>query len=236
MIGLILAAGNNTRISGHLDCSSKVLIPIGDKTLLVRNMDLLSAHADSFIVVVGKAEDDIRKDIEKSGYSDRVTYVRQNVASGTLDAVRLALSYVDDDVFLILGDEFIINDSVKAMIDDFNARGVGVSVGIIPDSDEKYIRDAYTLHYDNGFVDKFIEKPKDIFNNNRGTGYYIIGKGVLGLLPDIDQEKKDIVDLFNYAIRKGHKVISFRIADEEFNINTIQQLERAKSAFGILNE
>lgn len=231
MIGLLLAAGNNTRIAEYLDYPSKVLIPIGGRSLLVRNMDLLSDYVDRFVIVVGKAEDHIRQDVAQSGYSERVTYIRQDVASGTLDAVRLAFSQIHDDVFLILGDEFVINDRIKLMIDDFNARDVGISVGVIPDSDDVYIKDAYTLHYDDGFVDVFIEKPKDIFNKDRGTGYYILRKGVFELLPSVDSQLKDIVDLFNYAIKNGHKVVSFKIAEEEYNINTIQQLERAKNAF-----
>ncbi|KQM09838.1 hypothetical protein AOA81_06240 [Methanomassiliicoccales archaeon RumEn M2] len=235
MIGLILVAGNNTRIADYLDYPSKVLIPIGGKSLLVRNMDLLSAYVDRFVVVVGKAENDIREDIAQSGYSNRVTYVRQNVASGTLDAVRLAMSNIHDDVFLVLGDEFIIGNRIKSMIEDYNAKDVGISVGIIPDSDEVYIKDAYTLHYDGGYVDLFIEKPKDIFNRDRGTGYYIIKKEIFELLPNLDSGKKDIVDLFNHAIENGHKVVSFTVAEEEFNINTIQQLEKAKSAFNCLS-
>ena len=204
----IIAAGNNTRIAEHLHYSSKVLIPIG-----------------------GKAEADIRTEVEQSSYSNRVMYVRQEVASGTLDAVRLAMSCVNDDVFLVLGDEFLINDRIDKMVDDFNNRDLDVIVGIIPNSDDCFVKDAYTLHYESGFVDKFVEKPKTIFNNDRGTGYYIIGKDVLKYLSDIDSKKKDIIDLFNYAIENGTRTASFQIAEEEYNINTIQQLDRAVNAF-----
>ena len=231
MIGLILAAGNNTRIAEHLHYSSKVLIPIGGRSLLIRNMDLLSAYVDKYVIVVGKAEADIRTEVEQSSYSNRVMYVRQEVASGTLDAVRLAMSCVNDDVFLVLGDEFLINDRIDKMVDDFNNRDLDVIVGIIPNSDDCFVKDAYTLHYESGFVDKFVEKPKTIFNNDRGTGYYIIGKDVLKYLSDIDSKKKDIIDLFNYAIENGIRTASFQIAEEEYNINTIQQLDRAVNAF-----
>ncbi len=232
MIGLILAAGNNIRLDGHIDCSSKVLIRIGGRSLLVRNMDLLSAHVDGFVIVVGKAEDSIREEIELSGYSGRVTYVRQDVATGTLDAVRLAMPHIHGDVFLVLGDELVIGDRIGGMIDDFNTRDIGISVGIIPDSDEPFIRDAFTVRYDGGYVDLFVEKPRYVFNRDRGTGYYIIRKDVLELLSRMGAEKKDIVDLFNLALVNGHKAVSFKVAEEEYNINTIQQLERAKKAIG----
>ena len=142
MIGLVLAAGNNTRIAEHVKCSSKVLIPIGGKSLLIRNMDLLSNHVDRYVIVVGKAEDDIRTEVSKSRYSDRVRFVRQETASGTLDAVRLALPYVDEDVFLVLGDEFLIDDRIDRMVDEFNDEYPGAIVGVIPDSDDYFIKQA----------------------------------------------------------------------------------------------
>lgn len=231
MIGLILAAGNNTRISEHITFPNKVLIPIGGRTLILRNMDHIADTVDKFVIVVGKAEDHIRKEISESEYADRVTYVKQNVATGTLDAMRLALPYIDDDVFLVLGDEFIINGRTIDMVADFREKDAGASVGIIPDSDEFFIKEAYTVRYDGGCVTEFIEKPKVTFNKDRGTGYYVIKKEVFLSLVDIDPGMKEIIDLFNFAIRNGHKVVSFDIADEEYNINTKQQLDRANESF-----
>lgn len=234
MIGLILAAGNNTRIAEHIDYPSKVLIPLGGRSLLVRNIDAISPFVDSFIIVVGKALSEIKENITLAGYSKHVVFVNQEVATGTLDAVRTALTMIDDDVFLILGDEFLINDRIPLMIDVFLKSDVGISVGIIPDSDEALIKNAYTMSYESEYVSKFIEKPNTPLNKDRGTGYYILKKEVLNLLPQIDTEKKDIVDLFNFGIENGYKAISFRIAEEEYNINTVEQLDRAIMAFSLL--
>ncbi len=231
MIALILAAGNNTRIAGDTHYPSKVLIPIGGKSLLLRNMDLLSDHVDRFVIVVGRAEDEIRREINRSSYSDRTEFVRQDEATGTLDAVRLAMPYVHGDVFLVLGDEFLIHDRIDGMIDAFNDGDADVVVGIIPDSDEFFIKEAYTLHYDGRFVDRFIEKPEVVFNRDRGTGYYIIDRKVLNLLPDIDPGKKDIIDLFNHALENSCRILSFHVAQEEYNINTALQLNRAIESF-----
>ncbi len=87
------------------------------------------------------------------------------------------------------------------------------------------------MHYANGSIDKFVEKPSDVFNKDRGTGYYIVSKEAFSLLSEIDQDKKDIIDIFNHAISMNHKAIPFVIAEEEFNINTLQQLNRAMLAF-----
>ena len=231
MIGLILAAGDNVRIADDLDCPSKVLVPIGGRSLILRDMDLMSTIVDQFIVVVGKAGEYIRHEILMSEYSDRTLFVIQNVATGTLDAIKTALPYIYEDVFLVLGDELLIDDKLRSMANDFQTKDVGISVGIIPNSDDSLIRDAYAMHYNNGFIDLFIEKPKIIFNKDRGTGFYMIKKDVFQLLSEIDPVKKDVVDLFNHALRKGFKATSFKVAEDEYNINTIDHLKKAEKAF-----
>lgn len=231
MIGLILAAGDNIRIAEHLDIPSKVLIPIGGRSLILRNMDLLSKVVEGFIIVVGKAEDHIKVEISGSEYCERTIFIKQEEATGTLDAVRSAFPYIHDDVFLVLGDELLINNRINDMALNFETSGIDISVGVIIDSDDSDIRDAYTVHYMDGFIDEFVEKPDIIFNRDRGTGFYLIRNKVLKLLTEIDAGKKDIIDLFNHALGKGFTATSFEVAMDEYNINTIERLKKAEKAF-----
>lgn len=232
MKGIILAGGNGTRISQYHDKPSKVLLEIDGKPLIISNMERISAYVDSFIVVVGKAGKEIKEVVGNVFDGKTVLYAEQTQQKGPLDALNTAIPYLDDDdVILVLGDEFLIGDNIKQCVEAFNRRYPDAILGIIPDSKDDEIRQTYSILYkgDNR-VAHIEEKPKDIdFNHDRGTGYYFLSTKILSeakYIPPRSNGQYELADLFNHFIAK-HKdadIRTKRIADRAYNINTIDVL------------
>lgn len=234
MIGLILAGGNGTRIKADVKLPSKVLIPIADRTLIQRNVDVLSPYVSEIVIIVGKAHNEIKEELLKTDQLKKITFLKQNDATGPLDAMRIAFGYVkDEDVLMALGDEILISGHIGGLIDNAYEKKSDMSFAIIPYSKEEDIAKCYSLYYDKDmYVSKLVEKPTIFPNKDRGAGYYYISKSVFNLLSDEDlKNKKDILDLFNYAISKGFKATSYHIAYQAFNINTMEELNKVKEYF-----
>lgn len=235
MKGIILAGGNGTRIRDFHDKASKVLIEIDGETLIESNLKRIEPYVDSFIIVVGKARDEIIRTVGHVYRGKPIEYAMQEVQDGPLGALRCALPLLeDDDAIMALGDEYLVGDRLRSCVEVFNRRYPDILLGIIPDSEECDIAQTYSVGYMGdrescGFrVGETIEKPTEFPNGDRGTGYCILSAETLRLVSEIrarDNGQYELADLFNEAIRRRMKVVARRIADRAYNINTRETLE-----------
>lgn len=244
MLGVLLAGGDGKRISKDIQYASKVLIEIQGESLIRRNMRLIESFVDAYIVVVGRAKNEIMQDVGNTFMGKKVTYVEQVVRDGSLGALRYAYPLIEDeDAILILADEFIIGSRLNQMYEIFNRRYPDAVMGVIPDSDELSIGRAYSVDYDEHMdlpykgmkVRELVEKPTVFHNRYRGTGYYFMSEFVVRnilLVPPRDNGQYEITDLFSHIVKIGGVVITRTVADEEYNINSIDVLENIRSRMG----
>lgn len=244
MIGVLLAGGDGKRIAKDIVYPSKVLIQIDGESLLRRNMRLMEGFIDSYIIVVGKAEQDIRADVGDTFMGKDVRYVTQTVRDGSLGALRCVYQLVkEEDIVLVLADEYITGSRLEQMNEVFNRRYPDAIMGVIPDSDEKSIGRAYsvsyeedmTLPYKGAKVKELVEKPTVFPNRIRGTGYYFLSEFAVRLImsvPPRDNGQYEITDLFSFIVEVGGTVITRTVADKEFNINSIDVLKSVEEETG----
>ena len=229
MIGVVLAAGNGTRIAGYHHCASKVLITIEGKTLIESNMARIAPYVDSFIVVVGRAADAIISTLGHVFRGKPIHFVNQPVRDGPLGALKCALGDLDDeDIILVLGDEFLVGDRIRSCLEIFNRRYPASLLGVIPDSNEEDIAQTYSVEYNGDReVTRITEKPSEFPNRVRGTGYYFISAKVLRMADDVQPRlngQYELADLFNHAIDCGEKIITRKVAEKAYNVNTVEIL------------
>lgn len=235
MIGVLLGAGDGKRIAGYHEYASKVLIQIDGESLIKINMDRIDELVDSFVVVVGKAKKEIKEDIGYVFKGKAVTYVEQKVRDGPLGALKCAYPLIkDDDVIVVLADEYIIGDRLNQVYEVFNRRYPDAILGVISESDENYIAQTYSVEYKKvdsfrtDVVKRLVEKPTEFPNRVRGTGYYFISEGALQVMSEVPARENgqyEITDFFNALITMGGMVITREIAEKAYNINSVEILD-----------
>lgn len=231
MIGVILAAGDGTRLAkstGQNIC--KPLTKINNKHLLGYSLDnLIELGATKAYIVVGK-QGSLIKDAFGDEYKGlNLCYVYQKEQKGLVNAFVEALNVMDcdDTVILQLSDEIFIDLKIdeikKALQKDFD-----FYCGITFEDNIEKIKNNFSVEADNeSRLIKCVEKPQVVINNIKGTGFTIFGAEMLEIIKT-HTELRDLCDSFNYLTEKGYKGLALTIAEREFNINTLDDLTEAE--------
>lgn len=131
MKGIILAAGNGTRLSPLTIPTSKILLPIYDRPMIYYPLaTLMQAGIRDILVITNERNHDdfVRTLGDGSQYGVRISYDIQHVQRGISDAFIIGERFIGKDrVALILGDNLFLG---KGM-DDILATSVGSSDGAV---------------------------------------------------------------------------------------------------------
>ena len=232
MIGVILAAGDGTRLTkstGQNIC--KPLKKINNKHLLEYSLDnLVELEANEVYIVVGKQGDLIKGAFGNEYKGLNVHYVYQQEQKGLMNAFVEALNVMncDETVILQLSDEIFIDLKIekikKAMKKDFY-----FYCGITFEDDIEKIKNNFSVETDDkSKLIKCVEKPKIVTNNIKGTGFTIFNAKTLEIIKS-HTELRDLCDSFNYLTETGYGGHALNIAEKEFNINTLDDLAEAEN-------
>ena len=233
MIGVILAAGDGTRLTkstGQNIC--KPLRIINEKPLLTFSLDnLVELDVTEVYIVVGKQGALIKEAFGNEYKGLNVHYVYQQEQKGLMNAFVEALKVMDCDetVVLQLSDEIFIDlktDSIKKAIEN---NEFDFYCGITYEEDTEKIKNNFSVEADDDSVlIKCIEKPQVVTNNIKGTGFTIFSDKTLEIIKS-HTELKDLCDSFNYLTENAFRGLALTIAEKEFNINTVEDLKEAES-------
>ena len=227
MKGVVLAAGRGRRIQDITHGGSKCLLQINKKSIIRWNVERLCSlpEVTECIVVVGHDAAAIMYDVGNECNSKRVSYCFQKQQAGLINALEAAKTAIgDSDFFMVLGDEYLIEDNYSEALQLFRVENYSCLIGILEVEDENEIKKTYTFRNQDGQIFDFVEKPEKPFNNLKGTGNVIFRNNILCLLDEVPinpkRGEKELVDLFNLMIGRQLKIGSFDVAKEYFNINT----------------
>lgn len=236
MKAVILAAGRGKRLGDITNNINKCMLELGGKPVLEYNLDRAANidEVDEIIIVVGHRAEDIINRYGINYKGKRIRYVFQNEQKGVVHAIECAKDAIgNDDFFLLLGDEVLINSKEREMIREFNNSNVFGLCGICIAKDREKIKRTYTVNTDdNGRIFRLIEKPRIPLNDYQGTGHCVFRNEILKYIERTpihpERGEKELPDLIQCAIDEGKIVKTFKICDEYTNINSIEDLEEAK--------
>lgn len=233
MIGVILAAGDGTRLTkstGQNIC--KPLRKINGKHLLEYSLDnLIELNATQVFIVVGKQGDLIKNTFGDKYKELAIYYVYQQEQNGLMNAFVEALNVMncDETVVLQLSDEIFIDLNVELIRNTLKKDDFDFYCGIALEENTEKIKNNFSVETNNESVlIKCIEKPQVVTNNIKGTGFTVFSPKTLEIIKS-HIELKDLCDSFNYLTETGYRGLALNIAKREFNINTIEDLEEAES-------
>ncbi|MGC9153702.1 MAG: nucleotidyltransferase family protein [Vulcanisaeta sp.] len=176
---LILAGGFGKRLQPLTLDRPKPLIEIGGKPILQWQIEWLSRQGIKDIVLaVGYLRTKVFEVMgDGSKFGVRLFYSVEEEPLGTGGAIKNAMKFLEDEVFIVLNGDIITNLSIKPLIEQLSSDIIS-TIALVP------MRSPYGIvHVDhNGFITEFREKP--LLDYLINAGVYAFTKDIFRYLPD----------------------------------------------------
>ena len=184
---IIPAAGEGTRLRPHTITKPKPILPIAGATIIDFIMEEISSIRDleEVIFIVGYLKDQMIEYLNSKYKDIKLTFVEQKEYKGLAHAISLTREYVNDKIFIILGDTIFKLNLYDIVSKNENALGV-----CEVDNPSRF---GVAILNNNGVITKLVEKPKEPISNLALTGMYNI------------VNSKELFDAINYIITNDIK-------------------------------
>ena len=208
MKGVILAGGLGTRMLPLTKITNKHLLPVYDRPMIYFPIQtLVDAGINEIVVVTGGHYAGDFLNLLGNGKAfglKRINYAYQEGEGGIADALRLAREFTGDDaICVILGDN-ILENPIKAHVDQFKAQGKGAKILL------KEVHDPHRFGVaevaDNGNVLSIEEKPRAPKSNLAVIGVYMYDAHVYEIISTLKPSARgelEITDVNNAYLREG---------------------------------
>jgi glucose-1-phosphate thymidylyltransferase len=227
MKGIILSGGSGTRLAPLTKVTSKQLLPVYNKPMVMYPLEtLLQAGIKDILIIVAPdhAGDYLKLLGSGKEFGARFAYEIQDKPEGLAQAFIIGENFIEDDnVCMILGDN-IFEDDVSDKIRNFKS-GAHVFAKEVPDPE----RFGVVKFDDQMNAIRIEEKPKEFFSSFVLTGLYIFDKRVVeaakGLKPS-PRGELEITDLHKWYLQKGELKVDI-VKGEWIDAGTFESLFKA---------
>ena len=193
MIGVILAAGEGNRLRPFIEDMPKVMLPVGNKPIVEYLIESLRrCGIREIVLVVGYKKERIMEYFgDGKGWNVNIKYVFQDKQIGTGHALLQAEKHVEEEEFLVLpGDNIIDGDSLSLLMKS-KFQSLIVEKSKIP---SKY----GVVDIDGDVVKRIVEKPSIPETSIVSTGMYKLEREIFDVLKELVKEGKNrLTDAIN---------------------------------------
>ena len=233
MIGIILAAGKGSRLMQDTGIDrSKALIKVGGKQLIDYSLEnLYLMQVEKIYIVVGEHKNEVVDAVGDSYKGIPIAYVIQSKPIGLMNAISKVLPFCDTGAVVQLSDEIYINLNMH-ILKSFQNMNADFLCGIVYEKDTERIKENFSVLCDeNGLIIRTHEKPTEVINHMKGTGFCIFNKECMDVLKrtysETENMPNDLCDFMNLLVWEGKKGKCFEVAQRQININTKLTLDEA---------
>lgn len=240
-IGVIPAAGKGVRIYPKTKTIPKVMLEIGGKPILQRNIELMRDQLGIkkiYIVInyLGHMIEDRFGNGSQHGVE--LNYVvNDDMSKGLIHSIAVMKSFVKHNFFVILGDEVYI-DSNHAELAQFAKKQVDAVIGIKSGASASEIKKNYSVEISDGRIVSLVEKPETIINDYAGCGTYMFSPKVFDSIDNTPKSKKsglvELTDVIDNLAKDGD-VYPFLLEGNYVNVNSPEDLNNANYMWKHLN-
>ena len=233
-IGVIPAAGRGTRTFPLSSKIQKVMLDVGGKPLLQRNVELLRDQLDSKLIyiIVGHLGQQIKKHFgDGSDFDVEIEYVTQKEPDGIGAAVHITRRYITKPFFVLLGDEFYMGSNHRDVLALLKKK-INAVCGFRYAESKSYVRENYTGKLNGNRILSLEEKPKRAANMHMGCGTYFFNPVIYQYLkktpPSSVRGEIELTDAINNLAKSESGVYAFFLEGDYVNVNSMKDLQRAR--------
>ncbi|MBI5347505.1 MAG: NTP transferase domain-containing protein [Candidatus Aenigmarchaeota archaeon] len=180
MQAVILAAGLGTRLEPVTNTMSKPMIPVANKPFLQWTVEKLGNF--DIIIVVRKEQKDII-----DFFSERVTFVYQDMPRGTGHAILQCKDMIDDKFMVINCDEFITEEDLKK----FSISEPCTLATFRHPNPERF--GVFTI--ENNIITGVEEKPETPVGNFVNCGLYMFDKSIFSAIEKTKKSLREEIEI-----------------------------------------
>jgi NDP-sugar pyrophosphorylase family protein len=209
----------------------KVLVPVGGRPLLARQIDYLAEQGVERVVVnAHHLAESIQAFAQEHVGPVQLTVVTEPKLLGTAGSVRNALALLGQEPFLVLYGDVVVDQPLAPMVAHHLEHGPAATVAVY---ESRIVEDKGTVAVDaEGCVTRFLEKdpnvrPPALIN----AGLYVLEPGFLAPLP-LGVELDFGYDVFPSALGRGVRILAHRLRQPVLDVGTPDGLALAQARAG----
>lgn len=232
MKGVVLAGGLGTRLYPLTKITNKHLLPVFNKPMIYYPIEtLIEAGIEDILIVAGgnSAGDFLRLlgNGKKFGLK-HLNYTYQEGEGGIAAALSLAEHFVDNDRFVVVLGDNIIEKSIKKEVNIFKRQKEGARILLKEtNTPEKF----GVAEIKEGRITKITEKPKHPLSNFAVVGIYMYDNNVFDIIKTLEPSGRgelEITDVNNRYLEEGK--LAFGVMDGWWtDAGTFESLLRANN-------
>ncbi len=223
--GVLLAAGKGSRMAALSEHLPKPMMPVGNKPLLVHQIELLrDLGVTDIVILIGHKGFEIARALgDGSSLGVHLRYAEQTEMLGIAHAVGQLESTVSKPFMLFLGDIFFIAKDLEGMFDQFEQQGGGAVLATKIENDPLAIRRNYSVQTDDtGRVVRVVEKPRHVSNKLKGVGLYLFDLAVFDAIRRTPRtamrNEYEITEAIQVMINDGEYVSTVNAVHDDINV------------------
>ena len=213
MKGVILAAGQGTRLRPVTLTMPKPLVPVANQPLIGYAIQVLrNAGLEEIGIVVNDMESPIVRELgDGAKLGVRLSYIVQLEQRGLAHAIALAKDFVGDQPFCVFLGDNIFQDKMEHLLRAFPDSDSEANIALGEVSDPSRFGIAVVL---DGVIQRVIEKPPVPPSNLAIAGVYLFRPSIFDSISKIKPSKRnelEITDAIQHLIDTGAKVTHYKI-------------------------
>ena len=183
MQAIILCGGLSTRLGNITEHVPKILLEIGDCTVLDYQLRLLNeAGVDEVVLASGHLHDVLYSEVGESSQGIRIHYAREEIRLGTGGAIKNAMQYISTSPFFVLNGDILMKDfPLSNMSRHVRSEMDGLLLGVFTDNISSY---GEIVSDEGGKVTAFQEKQAAKRSGYINGGIYLLPQSITSYFPD----------------------------------------------------
>ncbi len=235
MDGVVLAAGEGTRMRPLTADKPKGLVEVAGKPLLTHCFDtLLSVGVDRLVVVIGYRGDDIVAHYGEQYRDTPIAYVRQDEQLGLAHALEQARTAVDG-TFVVLNGDNVCRANLDGAIEHHRETDASATL-LVEDVSRAEAKTTGVVTTDNGGqVTGLVEKPSDPASTLVTRGFFVFEPAIghaCALTRPSERGEYELTDAIDLLLSAGHRVEAVELEGWCHNVNEPSDVDAVEERLG----
>ncbi|KAA9399721.1 nucleotidyltransferase family protein [Haloarcula sp. CBA1130] len=222
MDGVVLAAGEGTRMRPLTADKPKAMVEVAGTPLLTHCFDtLLSVGVDRLVVVIGYRGDDIVAHYGERYRDTPIAYVRQNEQLGLAHALEQARSAVDG-TFVVLNGDNVCRANLGDAVERHRETDASATLLVEDVSRAEAKTTGVVMTDETGRVTGLVEKPSDPPSTLVTRGFFVFEPAIghaCALTQPSERGEYELPDAIDLLLSAGHRVEAVELDGWCHNVN-----------------